>query len=111
MGTVSAVPPGRESRSIRRPGVGNAGLFSDVATGQNYSIYCNAQRSRHADWPLVPGLYMLRDGEDVAVGILEPCDFVAGWGDPDSEFVLLEEAENFEVHSFRGKPTHYLLDI
>ena len=56
-------------------------------------------------------LDVLRNGEDVSVGIFEPCDFVSRRGGPDSEFVLLEESENLEVNTFLRECPNNLLNV
>ena len=54
---------------------------------------------------------MLRHGQNVSVGIFEPCDLLSCGSGPDSKVVLLEESEYLETDPFLLETPYYVFNI
>ena len=68
----------------------------------------------HAQWIRRQGIIfplVLREGEDVAVGIREPGDFSAAWSGPYSIFALFQERIAFELRSLARHLCYGAVDV
>ena len=69
-------------------------------------LYAQWTRRQGIIFPLV-----LREGEDVAVGIREPGDFSAAWSGPYSIFALFQERIAFELRSLARHLCYGAVDV